>query len=53
MMNNKQMAIARHKASLKRHADIFTGCWKAGTLKQVQKKIAPSKFLQEKLKLPH
>ena len=44
MMNNKQIAIAKHNASLKRHADIFTGCLSAGTLKQTQKKIKPSKF---------
>ena len=44
MMNNKQIAIAKHNASLKRHADIFTGCLSAGTLKQIQKKIKPSKF---------
>ena len=38
MMNNKQIAIAKHNASKKRHADIFTGCLSAGTLKQTQKK---------------
>ena len=47
MMNNRQIAIAKHNASKKRHADIFTGCLSAGTLKQVQKKIKPLKLLQK------
>ena len=36
MMNNKQIAIAKHNASKKRHADIFTGCLSAGTLASTQ-----------------
>tara|TARA_R100001163_G_scaffold41823_1_gene31668 strand:+ start:134 stop:280 length:147 start_codon:yes stop_codon:yes gene_type:complete len=47
MMNNKKIAIAKHNASLKRHADIFTGCLALGTLKQTQKKIKPSKFAKK------
>ena len=47
MITNKQIAMARHNASLKRHADIFTGCLKAGTLKQVQKKIKPLQILKK------
>ena len=47
MMNNRQIAIAKNNASLKRHADIFTGCLKAGTLKQVQKKIKPLQILKK------
>ena len=47
MMNNRQIAIAKHNASKKRHADIFTGCLSAGTLKQVHKKIKPVKLLQK------
>ena len=50
MMNNKQMAIARHKASLKRLADIFTGCLGAGTLKQTHKKINPLPILKKMVK---
>ena len=38
MMNNRQIAIAKHNASKKRFADIFTGCLAHGTLKQTQKK---------------
>ena len=48
MLNNKKIAIAKHNASLKRHADIFRGCLSAGNLKQIQKKIAPSKFQKNK-----
>ena len=48
MMNNKQIAIAKHNASLKRHADIFTGCLARGTLKQTHKKLAQSKFAKVK-----
>ncbi len=48
MLNNKKIAIAKHNASLKRHADIFTGCLAKGTLKQVHKKIAQSKFAKVK-----
>ena len=44
MMNNKQIAIAKHNANKKRFADIFIGCLSAGNLKQIQKKIKPSKF---------
>ena len=44
MMNNKQIAIARHNASKKRHADIFTGCLALGTLKQTQQKIKAYKL---------
>jgi len=47
MMNNRQIAIAKHNASKKRHADIFTGCLSAGTLKQIHKKIKPVKLLQK------
>ena len=47
MITNKQIAIAKHNASKKRHADIFTGCLSAGTLKQVQKKIKPLKILKK------
>ena len=47
MMNNRQIAIAKHNASKKRFADIFTGCLSAGTLKQVQKKIKPLKILKK------
>ena len=47
MITNKQIAMAKHNASLKRHADIFTGCLSAGTLKQVQKKIKPLKLLKK------
>ena len=47
MMNNKQIAIAKHNASKKRHANIFTGCLSAGTLKQVHKKIKPLKILKK------
>jgi hypothetical protein len=47
MMNNRQIAIAKHNASKKRHANIFTGCLSAGTLKQVQKKIKPLKILKK------
>ena len=50
MMNNKQMAIARHNASVKRHADVFTGCLKAGTLKQTHKKIKPLPILKKMVK---
>ena len=48
MMNNKQIAIAKHNASLKRPADIFTGCLAKGTLKQTHKKLAQSKFAKVK-----
>ena len=47
MMNNKQIAIAKHNASKKRHADIFTGCLSAGTLKQTHRKIKPLKLLKK------
>ena len=47
MMNNRKKAIAMHNASKKRFADIFTGCLSAGTLKQTQKKIKPSKFAKK------
>ena len=47
MMNNRQIAIAKHNASKKRHANIFTGCLSAGTLKQIHKKIKPVKLLQK------
>ena len=47
MMNNKQIAIAKNNASVKRHADIFTGCLSAGTLKQTHKKIKPLKILKK------
>ena len=47
MITNKQIAIAKHNASKKRHADIFTGCLSAGTLKQVHKKIKPLKILKK------
>ena len=48
MMNNKQIAIAKHNASKNRHADIFTGCLAKGTLKQTHKKLAQSKFAKVK-----
>jgi hypothetical protein len=44
MMNNRQIAIAKHNASKKRFADIFTGCLAHGTLKQTQKKIKTFKL---------
>ncbi len=47
MMNNKQMAIARNNASVKRHANIFTGCLGAGTLKQTHKKVKPLPILKK------
>ncbi len=47
MMNNRQIAIAKNNASVKRHADIFTGCLSAGTLKQTHKKIKPLKILKK------
>ena len=47
MMNNRQIAIAKHNASVKRHADIFTGCLSAGTLKQTHKKIKPLQILKK------
>ena len=47
MMNNRQIAIAKNNASVKRHADIFTGCLSAGTLKQTHRKIKPVKLLQK------
>ena len=47
MMNNKQIAIAKHNASKKRHADIFTGCLALGTLKQTHKKIKPLPILKK------
>ena len=48
MMNNKKIAIAKHNASKKRFADIFTGCLAHGTLKQTQKKLATFKLTKEK-----
>ncbi len=48
MMNNKQIAIAKHNANKKRFADIFTGCLSAGTLKQTQKKIKTFKLPKNK-----
>ena len=47
MMNNKQIAIAKHNASKKRHANIFTGCLSAGTLKQTHRKIKSLKILKK------
>ena len=47
MMNNRQIAIAKNNASVKRHANIFTGCLSAGTLKQTHKKIKPLKILKK------
>ena len=47
MLNNKKIAIAKHNASLKRHADIFIGCLAAGTLKQTHHKIKPLKLLKK------
>ena len=47
MITNRQIAIAKNNASVKRHADIFTGCLSAGTLKQVHKKIKPLKILKK------
>ena len=44
MLNNRKIAIAKHNASKMRHADIFTGCLRAGTLKQTHKKIKPFKL---------
>jgi hypothetical protein len=44
MLNNKKIAIAKHNASKKRHADIFTGCLALGTLKQTQQKIKAYKL---------
>ena len=44
MLNNKKIAIAKHNASKKRHADIFTGCLALGTLKQTQQKIKAYKI---------
>ena len=47
MITNRQIAIAKHNASKKRHADIFTGCLSAGTLKQTHKKIKSLKILKK------
>ena len=47
MITNKQIAIAKHNASKKRHANIFTGCLSAGTLKQTHKKIKSLKILKK------
>ena len=47
MLNNKKIAIAKHNASKKRVADIFTGWLSAGTLKQTQKKIKTFKLKKD------
>ena len=47
MLTNRKAAVLKHNASKKRHADIFTGCLSAGTLKQVHKKIKPLKILKK------
>ena len=47
MITNKQIAIAKHNASKKRHANIFTGCLSAGTLKQTHRKIKSLKILKK------
>jgi hypothetical protein len=44
MLNNKKIAIAKHNANKMRHANIFTGCLGAGTLKQTHRKIKPLKI---------
>ncbi len=44
MLNSRKVAIAKNNASIKRHANIFTGCLKAGTLKQVHKKVKALKI---------
>ena len=41
MLTKKQIAIAKHNASKKRHANIFTGCLALGTLRQTHKKVKP------------
>ena len=48
MITKRQIAIAKNNASIKRHADIFTGCLAKGTLKQTHKKLAQSKFAKVK-----
>jgi len=47
MINNRKAAQLKHNASKKRHADIFTGCLSAGTLKQTHRKIKPLKILKK------
>jgi len=47
MINNRKAAQLKHNASVKRHADVFTGCLSAGTLKQIHKKIKPLKILKK------
>jgi len=47
MLTNRKAAVLKHNASKKRHADIFTGCLSAGTLKQTHRKIKPVKLLQK------
>jgi hypothetical protein len=51
MITKRQAAQFRHNASLNRHADVFTGCLKAGTLKQTHHKVVPLKILGKKLKV--
>lgn len=48
MITQRQAAKFRHNASVKRHADVFTGCLKAGTLKQTHQKVVPLKILGKK-----
>ena len=47
LIAKRQIAIAKHNASKKRHANIFTGCLSAGTLKQTHKNIKPLKILKK------
>lgn len=44
MLNSRKVAIAKNNASIKRHANIFTGCLALGTLKQVHKKVKALKI---------
>ena len=47
LIAKRQIAIAKNNASVKRHANIFTGCLSAGTLKQTHHKIKPLKLLKK------
>lgn len=47
MITRRQAARFIHNASVKRHANIFTGCLKLGTLKQTHKKVVPLKILKK------
>jgi len=47
-MPRMTVAQAMHNASVKRHADVYTGCLALGTLKQTHAKITPFKLAGEK-----